>query len=398
MTARQALFQSPGRLKDHMKILFLTEEPADGMSPATRFRIINFLPYFENMGIQCTLSVSKPPKYILGRIRWRKLFNKSVAHKLVLVTTVTLMMTISRLYDLWRCRRYDIVLIQRDLLFVPTYPFLERLFCLIHPAVVFDFDDAIFTLQSSKKFEGIQGALIRAMTRMTGGKNKIRNIIKWSDHVIAANRYLHDYAVTVTDRVTIIPTPIDMAAYPLKKFRQRERIVIGWSGQQANLPYLMELKPVLEALGKKYSHITLKIICNPTLYDIQFDHIPFEFHTWNLETEIEDLQDIDVGLMPLPEDEWTKGKCSLKLLQYMALGIASVGTDFGYNREVILEGENGFLADREVAWVEKLSLLIEDFELRKSVGLKARETVAADYSIAANMDNFVKVFNRVASS
>lgn len=306
-----------------MKILFLVEEPADGMSPASRFRVLNFIPYFEQAGIECKVSISSPPKYILGRIKWRRIFEKSILHKIVLAITAAFLMILNRLKDLLICRRYDVVFIQRDLIFIPCYPFLEKLFVIFHPRVVFDFDDAIYTLQSSKKFESLQEKFLLSVLALFGSKNKISNIIKWSKHVIAANDHLYNYALNFKERakLTVIPTPIDTDKYSLKDFSQKENVLIGWSGQQANLPYLMELKPILEAIGKKYPNVKLKIICNPTLFKIDFKNIPFEFQTWNLDTEVEDLKNIDIGLMPLPEDEWTKGKCSLKLLQYMALGI-----------------------------------------------------------------------------
>lgn len=378
-----------------MKILFLIEEPADGMSPGSRFRIRNFLPYFEKLGIECDVAVSKPPKYILGRIKWRRLFNKSIVHKVVLVGVSTFLMTVNRLRDLLKCRKYDIVFMQRELLFVPVYPFLEKLFFLIHPRVIFEFDDAIFINQPSQKLEGFEKKVVSFLTMLTGGKNKIRKIIEWSNYVIVANQYLFNHVSNIKDEVTIIPTPVDTNVYTLKDFTKKDTITIGWSGQQANLPYLMALKPALEEIGKKYSNVKLKIICNPTLHEIKFENIPFEFHEWKLETEIEDLQEIDIGLMPLPEDEWTKGKCSLKLLQYMALGIVSVGTDFGYNQEVIEDGVNGFLAYTDEEWIQKLSLLINDYERRIVMGKKARETVRERYSIEANIGIYQEIFERV---
>ena len=118
-------------------------------------------------------------------------------------------------------------------------------------------------------------------------------------------------------------------------------------------------------------------------------------HAWKRDTEIPDLQEIDIGIMPLPDDEWAKGKCGLKGLQYMALAIPTIMSPVGVNTEIIQDGENGFLATTIQEWVDKLSQLIDSAALRERIGVNGRQTVLSSYSVEANKQQYLKYFKEL---
>ncbi|MCJ7665015.1 MAG: glycosyltransferase [Desulfobacterales bacterium] len=155
-------------------------------------------------------------------------------------------------------------------------------------------------------------------------------------------------------------------------------MTIGWIGSRSTLPYLDHIKGVFEELGERYGYIELKVIC-----DIFFDceKIPLIKKMWGEKEAIADLKSLDIGVMPLSDDPWSRGKCGLKILQYYGVGVPVVCTPVGVNRDVVQDGINGFWAMTHEEWIEKLSLLIEDPSLRQKMGLYGRELVRESYSL-----------------
>ena len=206
-------------------------------------------------------------------------------------------------------------------------------------------------------------------------------MIKASDHVIAGNSFLREQAAPFTDRVTVIPSPIDSARYELKDYQiKKDAVSIGWIGDHGSIHYLERIRPAFEELGKKYPQTRLEIIC-----DIFFDcdHIKVVKKMWSQETELDDLKNLDIGVMPLIDDPWSWGKCGLKILQYYGVGVPAVCTPVGVNRDVVHDGVDGFWAMTHEEWIAKLSKLIEDAELRKAMGMRGHELVMKSFSLQA---------------
>jgi glycosyltransferase involved in cell wall biosynthesis len=216
-------------------------------------------------------------------------------------------------------------------------------------------------------------------------------MVKGSDAVTVGNRFLREEVLRVDGRkkIFIIPTCVDTDLYPQKKkTSHHEEIVLGWIGTKGNLKYLKKLEPVFEILGQRFPQLRLKIVSNE-YYDSS--HLRTIKKTWKLEDENEDLISFDIGLMPLHEDLWSKGKCGLKIIQYLSVGIPVVCTPVGINSDIVKDGENGFWATDIQEWTGRLSTLIENPDLRYRMGLKGIETVEREYSLSVTSEKFFHV-------
>ncbi len=209
-----------------------------------------------------------------------------------------------------------------------------------------------------------------------------------ADKVIAGNDYLAEYGRQFNNNVSVIPTTIDTTYHQRTGDKKAEsRICIGWTGSHTTIAHFEYAIPFLIKLKKKFGdRIYFKVI-GDSLYtnaELGIKGIP-----WKYETEISDLSEIDIGIMPLPDNEWTKGKCGLKGLQYMALEIPSVMSNVGVNSKIVTDSHNGFLAANEEEWIEKISMLIKDADLRKRIGMTARKTVEEHYSVNSQKEQYL---------
>ena len=261
---------------------------------------------------------------------------------------------IRRLGYIWKASQADVVIIQRKLL-QPWESFLLK----TRPCkVIFDFDDAIM-FRSSSPYRSIGRAI------------KFGTIVKCADKVIAGNSYLKNLAESYTDpeKIYILPTPLDLSKYRQKDYSmENDQVTLGWIGSKSTLRYLKELIPVFNKLGERYENVSLKIVANAFL---DCDTIEVEKKEWSYEDEVSDLLSFDIGLMPLDDTPWSRGKCSFKLIQYIAVGLPSVCSPVGMNREIIENGENGLWANDLSEWETQLIKLIEDRKLRRKMGLAA---------------------------
>jgi len=282
-------------------------------------------------------------------------------------------------------RSYDEVYIYREAaLFGP--PVFERWVHAAGVPIIFDFDDAIFVPYESPA----NGRL--SLLKMAG---KTREICRLASHVIVGNSYLASYALQVNRNVTIVPSTIETDVYRVEPWDDHsETPVIGWTGSYSTLQHLESLAAVLRGLART-ERFRLRVI-GPSAYKL--DGLDVESITWRSSTEVEDLRPIGIGIMPLPENEWTKGKCGMKALQYMGLGIPTVCSPVGVNTEIIRDGENGFLAANDEQWTQKLTLLLHSPELRKKIGLAGRKTVEERFSVAVQVPRVYEVLKSVVGT
>jgi glycosyltransferase involved in cell wall biosynthesis len=250
--------------------------------------------------------------------------------------------------------------------------------------MVFDFDDAVFVPYDSPA-NGSWSKL-----KFPG---KTRTICRLSSHVMAGNPYLAEYARRVNSNVTIIPTTIDTDKYtPGRSAPESATPVIGWSGSFSTVQYLDILREPLQRLAAR-EKFRLRII---GASNYRLDGVDLEVMPWRSQTEVEDLRVIDIGVMPLPDDAWSRGKCGLKALQYMALGIPTICSPVGVNSDIIQDGVNGFLASTADEWIEKLTALLRAPDLRKRLGSAGRRTVEAKYSARSQVPRVLEIFKSVA--
>ncbi len=350
------------------KVLIITPH-RPGRSPSQRFRFEQYLPFLEKNGYEFTWSFLISEKVDSYFYKPGHYFNKLFFF---------LKCYVIRFKDVLRASKYDIVFVQREALFVGT-SFFERQLAK-RSKLIFDFDDSIFeqdTVGANKVLSFLKNP------------RKIDTITKSASLVIVGNKYLSDYARQWNNKVTIIPTTIDLKHHNLQH-QQSESITIGWTGTFSTLPYFETILPVLSKLKTKYPSLEFKIIADSTNY---YSEIDTKVTSWKKETELEDLNSFDIGIMPLPDNKWTRGKCGFKGLQYMSINIPCVMAPVGVNKDIIQDGENGFLADSDTEWFETLSSLIENRELRETIGNNGKKTIVKSFSTESNKQKYLDAFN-----
>jgi len=265
---------------------------------------------------------------------------------------------------------FDVIFLERELFDDDTWS-METRFRKMARAFVLDVDDAVF-LRHPEKFQ---------------------RIARMSDLVIAGNRFLKDRIEPMNCNIVIIPTCIDTEVFPLKRYAQSEdrRVIVGWMGTTANLEYLLVVASALRNLAIRCD-FELRLIApdDGPLKSIDLSGVNVRFVTWKGDTEVDELLRIDIGIMPLfAEDDWNAYKCGLKLLQYMAIGVPGVASPIGVNRDIIRHGENGFLASEPDEWEESLLELVQNPDLRRTVGANARRTVEKHYSVQTHLPRLI---------
>jgi glycosyltransferase involved in cell wall biosynthesis len=356
------------------KVLFIAPHRFD-RSPSQRFRFEQYFNYLESNGFKCKLS------FLLSEKDDKVFYSPG---NVLIKAIIFFKCFFKRFSDVITAYKYDMIFIQREAFFI-GYAFFEKLFKLQGAKIIFDFDDAIWNFDIS---EG------NKMFSFLKSPQKTSEIIKMSDMIFAGNPFLAEYALNYNREVCIVPTTIDMLKYNNAKRQKKDKICIGWSGSLTTIIHFKYAEDTLKEIVEKYKkNVYVKLIGYKGYKNKSFDVIAQD---WIKDTEVQDLSEIDIGIMPLPNDKWSKGKCGLKGLQYMALGIPTIMSPVGVNNQIVEHGENGFLADSKEEWINVLSMLIESEPLRMKIGEKARETVINKYSVEANKYLYLEAFNEIS--
>lgn len=345
-----------------------------GISPGQRYRIEQWEPTLNQLGVEITYApfdsaeLNQTLHKAGNKFRKVGLLGESFLRRFQLMNSLS---------------DYDLIYVFREAaLFGPAI--FERLIYRSGVPFVFDFDDAIFESYKSPS----NGYL--SYLKFAG---KTKNVCRMAAHVIVGNTYLAQYAGRFNKQVTIVPSTIDTDYYtPPNKNAEPEVPVVGWTGSFSTIQHLDTLKPALQKLAARRP-FRLRVVA-PAGFSLE--GVDLEVVEWRAETEVEDLRPIDVGIMPLPDTKWTRGKCGMKALQFMALGIPTVCSPVGANKEIVRDGENGFLAQSEEEWIEKLDRLLSSASLRKQLGAAARATVENNYSARVHAPRVFEVFSSVA--
>ncbi len=343
-----------------MKVLFLIE---GWISPAPRFRVLQYLDYLAQQGVRCEVRSLHGETYpffyhwpVTGKLyklwkRWRRLFQIRDAD------------------------RFDAVLQQR--LTLPFSAFIERRLARRNPSFVFDFDDAIFQAETGPD---------------TRREKAFREVAQRAHTVIAGSSYLAEFA---GERCVVIPTVIDCQRYfPIPAPSPEKEVIIGWMGTRSNYPNFHAILSALEEVLLAHPGARLELVSDgrPPFQLPRAEHA-----AWSAEREVSSLQRFHIGIMPLDDTAWNRGKCAFKLIQYMAVGIPVVCSPVGANREVVRDGVDGFWAAQPQEWVSALKRLIEDPSLRKAMGESGRQRCERKYSVQSQQARFLETLRTAAA-
>ncbi len=353
-------------------ILFLLPYPLH-RAPSQRFRVENLLFLLDEAGKTYDLA-----PFMTASV-WKILYqNGGIVQKALGITKSYLNRWAQVLFT---AHRYDIIFIHREA--APLGPPIVEWYLkkVLGKKFIYDYDDAIWIPNTSAQNK-IAG-LVKAFW-------KVKYICKWSYKISAGNDFLCDFAKqSEAQNIHRIPTVVNTdTRYNQLKQHQSGNIIIGWTGSHSTLKFLDELMPVLQRLQKVYD-FTFIVIADKK------PQLPLEkwtFLPWNEQTEISDLLQIDIGVMPLKNDDWSEGKCGFKLIQYLSLGIPAVANSVGVNKLIVEDGVNGFIADDDQSWEKSLRLLLEDESLRRKFGAAGRKKMVEEYSIASIKQGFLRLF------
>lgn len=359
--------------KNKIRVLFICPYPI-GESPSQRFRFEQYFALLQANGF----SIEARP--FLSLSTWHLIYQPGkVIPKIIGVLTGF----IKRLLTLPVVTRFDFIFIHREAtpLGPPWFEWIAS--NIFRKRVIYDFDDAIWLPNTSEENK------IAAWFKW---HSKVASICRSSYKVSAGNHYLCDYAANWCKQVVYNPTTIDTKSLhnpKLYTIKNKSSLRLGWTGSRSTLKYLNELLHVFEQLQNEFPNVTLRIIADkPPQLNLKF----VEFVAWSKETEMEDLMPIDIGLMPLTNDAWAKGKCGFKALQYLALGIPAVVSPVGINTTIVKQGITGFVCTTDEEWLSALRTLISDAELRNRMGREGRTMVEQHYSVRSNASTFLGLF------
>jgi glycosyltransferase involved in cell wall biosynthesis len=306
---------------------------------------------------------------------WKILYKEGHYFKKLLGTTIGY---IKRFKDLSRINKFDIVYIHlwATPIGLPLYEFLLKI---SGKKLIYDFDDALF--EKPDHF---------SLVNFIKGNFKAKYLIKNAHHLILSSPFLLSHCLKENkySNAKYIPCSLDTKRFHLKKPQWSKKINIGWTGTFSSKAYLDSIKEVFYELDKIFK-IKILLITN---FDYSLHGLDYEVIEWQESTEILDLHRIDIGVYPLIKSDWALGKGGLKALQYMAVGIPAISTDFGTVKDFVIDQENGLLVDSTEDWVNAIKKIIENPSLRNNIIINARNTVEKNYSVESNKDKYLAVF------
>ena len=354
-----------------IKILLLSRYCRIGAS--SRLRSLQYLPYLKKNGYHIDVHPFYSESYLTnlyqrGRRKWSQML---VSHlKRVIVAA--------------KIGNYDLIWIEKEVF--PWLPaFAEKLLQHLRIPYVVDFDDAIF-----HKYDLHRYLIVRQLLG-----NKIDSVMKGASLVIAGNSYLATRAMknAGAKNVLLLPTVIDLNRYKVRSRKKASPFTIGWIGSPTTADYLCHILPVLSELQSKYSMRVVVVGAGKK----QLQNVPFKFLPWSERSEVGVIQTFDVGIMPLPDTPWSKGKCGYKLIQYMACGVPVVASNIGANSEIVCHGKHGFLTHKKNDWYQAILTLYLSNDLRQSMSLNCRDRVEERFNLDITAPVLEKHLRQVGS-
>ena len=360
------------------RVLILCPSPY-GTAAAQRLKYEQYLNGIEKEGFSFTVSNFQTKRF------WKIIHKEGrIFEKIFWV----LIGYLKRYFDLLRAPFFNEVFV--TIWATPLgFPIYENLLFLFNRKVIYDLDDMMFL----DKVEHSQNKWLEKIK----GKRKPITLMKKAKYVIVCTPKLEEIALKLNKykRVVDISSTFNTDRFtPVDSYLKTEETIIGWTGTHSTIPFLETLQPVLAELSKR-RRIKLLVIANK---EYKMKDVKTEFIYWHEETEVQDLHRIQIGLYPIPANEWSLGKSSLKALTYMAIAIPFVATAYGTNYRIMENGVQGFMASTADEWLTHLITLVDDVELRRRMGIAGRKRVEEKFSLKANFPKYLEVFKTVMTA
>lgn len=345
-----------------MRILFVTQYGA--LAASSRTRVFQYLPYLHQQGIEAQVLTILPDHAIGGSLADMR---RQPLRKIRYYLWATWRTWSSGLKVWWHGRDTDVLFIQKVI-----FPSLiRRLLQKLGAPIVYDFDDAIFTTE-------VRSGHWLARLKEHRNARGVPAMLALARLAVVENEYTGDFARRYCDVLTITG-PIDSVPFDgIAPRSSQSRVVLGWIGSASTVAYLDLIAPVLQRLAQAHE---LRLLVVGATFEL--DGVEVECRPWDLARESQDLKDCDIGLMPVPDDPWTRGKGGYKLLQYMAAALPVVAHPVGINAHIVVDGDSGFLAVDDEQWERRLTQLMEDSNLRQQMGQAGRARIKAEFCLQA---------------
>jgi glycosyltransferase involved in cell wall biosynthesis len=337
------------------------------LAASTRYRLGQFVPGLHMLGIELDVVHLLDNQYLGRRFK-----NQSVSYAGLIRSGL------NRWEHLFGLGRYDLAMLHCELF--PLAPaWVEA--CALRTPYLYDFDDAFYLKYKTGK--------LRRLSPLLG--RKFDAVIARAGAVTAGNDELACYARRFNDRTDVLPTVVDVRRYVPDCSKKTGVFTIGWIGSPSTAPYLSRVVSPLEELGAE-GRVRLVVVGGepPAIPGVEVVAIP-----WSEEYEVDLINSFDVGIMPLPDDEWSKGKCAFKLIQYMACAVPVIASAVGTNK-VVVTSECGLLASSDQEWVDALRRLRDSTVLRRQMGDASRQRISEQYSLDVALPRLASIIHRVA--
>jgi glycosyltransferase involved in cell wall biosynthesis len=358
-----------------IKVLALSPIPEEGAG--CRFRVSQYIPYLREAGFDVTVSPFYSREYFGFVYRPGNYIRKAAGFA---------SLTLRRINELYSMREYDLVLLYREAIPLGP-PIIERSIARLGIPIVYDFDDAIFLPAVSEANRAVS---------FLKNTQRVSEILTLSQQVTVGNEFLAAYARKFNSHVTVIPTAVDTNRFVPRADpppADGRKLVVGWIGSPTTFQYLESLKDILAAVAAKHP-FTLKV--SGAGRPVNFPGVDVQVVPWSMAEEVSLFNTCDIGVYPLTDDDWSRGKCGFKAIQCMACGVPVVAAAVGVNRDIIVDGVNSMLASTPQQWIDGLTTLLTNPELRKQMAVAGRQTIEQRYSLRVTAPQMAAVLAAAA--
>ena len=362
------------KLQSNHKILVICPFP-QGVAAGQRLKYEQYFDHWRENGFEVTVSS------FMDMPMWKVVYTQG---NYLAKIAGTLRGYARRMLDIFRVSHFDVVYVFMWVTPVGT-SFFERTVRLMSKKLIFDIEDNVLMEKANE---------LNPWVKFLKGRGKTPYLIRTADHVITSSPFLNDYCLDINEKkaCTYISSSVDTDRFlPINAYSNNRNVTIGWTGTFSSKVYLDLLRNVFLEL-KKRCDFKLRVIGN---FQYELPGIDIEVIQWSSANEVIDLQEIDIGVYPLPQDDWVLGKSGLKAIQYMAFGLPAVATDVGTTSKIIQQKENGWLVKTENEWVEALETLIKNPDLRRKLGEAARIAALDNYSRHVIKSTYISILKKL---